>query len=109
MTPKADATAWYDGLTRQQLDHDAAAVLVAEWEGVVAGFTYGQIMQRPTLREGDCGYVADLCVAGQYRGRGIGRKLFYALRVWFAKQGIKHIEVQVVRGNPASQAFWRKM
>ena len=66
-------------------------------------------MRRPTLASGDCGYVADVCVREGWRGRGIGRQLYERLRAWFLAHGITAIEVQVVRANPASQAFWRKM
>ncbi len=75
----------------------------------VVGYALGQILRRPTLADGDCGYVADLCVCDGYRGQGIGRQLFERLRAWFIGQGLKAIEVQVVRANPAAQVFWRKM
>jgi ribosomal protein S18 acetylase RimI-like enzyme len=109
LTTNASASGWYEDFLRQQLEMDNSAVFVAESDSVVVGYTFGQIMQRPTLAEGDCGYVADLCVADAHRGKGIGRRLYYELRSWFSRHGIKHVEVQVVRGNPASQAFWRKM
>lgn len=109
LATKPSAPSWYESFIRLQIEHENASVLVAEIDGVVAGYVFGQVMQRPTLAEGDCGYVADLCVAAPYRGRGIGRRLFHELRAWFLRGGINHLEVQVVRGNPASQAFWRKM
>ena len=106
---KPSAPSWYEAFIRLQIDHENACVLVADVDGEVAGYVFGQVMQRPTLAEGDCGYVADLCVGEAYRGRGIGRKLFLDIRHWFVRADVKHLEVQVVRGNPASQAFWRKM
>ena len=109
LATKPSAPSWYESFIRLQLEHENASVLVAEVDGVVAGYVFGQVMQRPTLSEGDCGYVADLCVDPSHRGNGIGRRLFYEIRSWFVRAGINHLEVQVVRGNPASQAFWRKM
>lgn len=106
---KPSAPSWYESFMRLQIEHENAAVLVAEIDRTVAGYIFGQVMQRPTLAEGDCGYVADICVAPAHRGRGIGRRLFLDLRAWFKRAGVSHLEVQVVRGNPASQAFWRKM
>ncbi len=94
----------------EQLDNPHMAVFVAEAEaGGVVGYTFGQIMRRPTLQSGDCGYIADLCVGEGWRGKGIGRQLHTRLRAWFLTHGITAIEVQIVRANPASQAFWRKM
>ena len=103
------AADWFVGYLRDQLDNRNAAVLVAEADNLIAGYTFGQIMQRPTLASGDCGYIADLCVRDGWRGRGIGRQLHSHLRGWFQRRGITSIEVQIVRANPASQAFWRKM
>ena len=104
-----EAADWFIGYLGDQLDNPNMAVLVAEHEGIVVGYTFGQIMRRPTLASGDCGYVADVCVANGWRGQGIGRQLYERLRAWFLTHGITAIEVQVVRANPASQAFWRKM
>lgn len=103
---------WMADFLRQQMDNPNAAVLVALSDAdppVVVGYTLGQILRRPTLENGDCGYVADLCVREGRRGQGIGRQLYERLRAWFVGQGLTAIEVQVVRANPASQAFWRKM
>ena len=103
---------WMADFLRQQIDSPNAAVLVAVSDAeasVVAGYALGQILRRPTLENGDCGYVADLCVRENRRGQGIGRRLYERLRAWFVGQGLTAIEVQVVRANPASQAFWRKM
>jgi GNAT superfamily N-acetyltransferase len=106
---KPSAQSWYEGFMGLQIDHDNAIVVVADLDGKVVGYGFGQVMQRPTLADGDCGYIADLCVAPSARGRGVGRRIFLEIRSWFFRVGIRHIEVQVVRSNPASQAFWRKM
>ena len=103
------AADWFIGYLGDQLDNQNMSVLVAEQEKIIVGYTFGQIMRRPTLASGDCGYVADVCVRDGWRGRGIGRQLYERLRAWFLANGITAIEVQVVRANPASQAFWRKM
>ena len=103
------AVDWFIGYLGDQLDNPNMSVLVAEHEKMIVAYTFGQIMRRPTLASGDCGYVADVCVEENWRGRGIGRQLYQCLRVWFRANGIMAIEVQVVRANPASQAFWRKM
>lgn len=103
------AADWFIGYLGDHLDNPHMAVLVAEHEKTIIGYAFGQIMRRPTLASGDCGYVADVCVQEGWRGRGIGRQLYGRLRRWFLANGITAIEVQVVRANPASQAFWRKM
>ncbi len=109
LAPNAQSDAWFSDFLTDQLDHDNAIVLVAVQDDLVIGYVFGQIMQRPTVISGDCGYVADLCVRDEFRGQGIGRALFGKIKDWFLARGLRAIEVQIVRANPASQAFWRKM
>lgn len=109
LAPNRNAVEWFADYLTGQLDNADAAVYVAIAGNAIAGYVFGQVHRRPTLVSGDCGYVADLCVAEGQRGRGIGRRLFEALRDWFHARGLRAIELQVVRANPASQAFWRKM
>jgi len=105
----SEAADWFVNYLEEQLDNTSAAVVVAEKDERVVGYTFGQVMRRPTLLSGDCGYIADICVQSDARGQGIGRSLHGWLRAWFVAQGITAVELQVVRANPASQAFWRKM
>lgn len=109
LTLNSEAADWFVNYLEEQLHNTSAAVVVAETEDRVVGYSFGQIMRRPTLLSGDCGYIADICVQGDARGQGIGRSLHGWLRAWFVAQGIMAVEVQVIRANPASQAFWRKM
>jgi ribosomal protein S18 acetylase RimI-like enzyme len=105
----ANAADWFEDHLRDQIEGDSPCVIVAIADDCMAGYAYGQVLRRPTLAGGDCGYIADLCVRESYRGRGIGRRLYQTLRATFIALGLASIEVQVVRANPASQAFWRKM
>ena len=108
LTPGVGAEAWFREYLKARLDGEIGIFVAARGVEVV-GYTFGQIVQRPTLAAAECGYIADLCVRADSRGLGIGRRLFVRLRAWFLDNGVRHIEVQVVRANPASQAFWRKM
>lgn len=103
------AAGWFADYLREQMDNADAAIYVAVGSSAVVGYVFGQVLQRPTLQLGNCGYVADLVVQDSYRGHGLGRTLFETLRDWFRARGLYAIEVQIVRANPASQAFWRKM
>ena len=109
LAPASDAADWLLDFLRGELDNSASALFVAEGDGQIVGYIFGQILRRPTLANGDCGYVADLFVDNTWRGQGVGRRLYFALRDWFHRQGLSAIELQIVRANPASQAFWRKM
>lgn len=109
LAPNAQADAWFADFLYDQMGSKNAVVLVAVRGETIAGYVFGQVLQRPTVTSGDCGYVADLCVREELRGQGIGRSLYLAAKCWFAGRGLRAVEVQVVRANPASQAFWRKM
>ncbi len=109
LTLNSEAEAWFLGYLRDNLDNPNMAVFVADCGGSVVGYTFGQVMLRPTLKSGDTGYIADVCVKDGRRREGIGRQLHSRLKAWFLSRGITAVEVQVVRANPASQAFWRKM
>ncbi|MGO8672432.1 MAG: N-acetyltransferase family protein [Capsulimonadaceae bacterium] len=105
----APGARWFENYIAEQIVIDSALVLVAEHEGCVIGYVLGLLMERPTLIESDCGLVGDLIVTADHRMRGVGKRLFLEARRWFALRGIENLEVQVVRANPAAQAFWRKM
>lgn len=109
LAPNSQSDAWFADYLADQLTHEHAVILVAVQGGAVVGYVFGQVMQRPTVVSGDCGYVADLCVRDESRGQGIGRALYSKIKDWFLARGLRAIEVQIVRANPASQAFWRKM
>lgn len=89
-----------------QLEDSSAAVFVAVADGAVAGFTFGQILNRPTLQDGRCGFVADLCVREEYRRQAIGSRLFGELKAWFGRRNVHALEVQVVTQNEQAQRFW---
>ncbi|MDY7041620.1 MAG: GNAT family N-acetyltransferase [Chloroflexota bacterium] len=85
-------------------------VLVAEAEGQIVGYTVGMMRENPpVLLPLYHGFVSDICVAPEWRQRGVGRRMFAALKMWFRQQGADHIELRVAHNNPTSQAFWRKM
>ena len=102
---------WRDqvaGSVRRWLRDDDYRLIVAEgWDGVV-GFALGGVVRR-TLGPGPSlyGQVAHMCVGSNWRRRGIGRALFWALRDWFAEGGVPSIHAYVSPLNAVSQRFWR--
>ncbi len=89
---------------RQLLDTDSL-VLVAELEGRVVGMCSGQIVIS-TSEGGPALLVEDVVVAGENRGRGIGRMLLQTLADRAAERGISRLQLLADRHNHAALAFY---
>lgn len=106
LRPHRRGPEWYREYIEMQLEDSSAAVFVAVSSDTVIGFTFGQILNRPTLQDGRCGFVADLCVREEYRRQGVGSRLFGELKAWFGRRNVHALEVQVVTQNEQAQRFW---
>ena len=92
------------------LQSDDAGVLVADAGGKLVGFIIGLVRENPpVLLPSQYGLVTDICVDPAWRQRGIGSRLFEALKVWFRDKNLFVIQLSVAHHNPVSQAFWRAM
>ena len=102
-----------DGLRKAleaQLDDVESALFVWEENGDLLGFCGARIDRAPPiLEERRRAEIADLLVEPSARRRGCGRALVAAATGWARKQGVERIEVRVVAGNVAGQAFWRAL
>ena len=109
--PAPDAEeAWTKYLREDIWTSDRWCLLVAEIDDRLVGQIGGVLRDPPPVFEsGTYGYVTDIVVDPQTRRRGVGRALFRGLEAWFHERGVSHLELQVLRRNPASQAFWRAM
>jgi len=96
--------------TEQNIDDDAACVLVAEIEDRIVGYCQGLLDHHPpALAEPEYGQVLDFMVTASHRHTGIGGRMFEALREWFRRQGIRRIEVRHSTFNEVAGQFWPKM
>ncbi len=116
LEPSTEAKTWMANFLTEQWDNERTAIFVAvssqEQEmgrPEIVGYVFGQLLRRPTLEMGDCGYVADLAVRADYRRQGIGSLLYHRMRSWLIGQNVRAVEVSVVSANPAAEAFWRSM
>lgn len=89
-------------------DDRQTRALVAEVNGAAVGYVLGAVIDlHPDLfQHVDVGFVADIFVDSAFRRRGIARELFTAITVWFAEQGVTHVEWQVAAANTAGLLFW---
>jgi ribosomal protein S18 acetylase RimI-like enzyme len=76
--------------------------LVAECEGAIVGC--GQLRRWQRGAE-----IADLVVAGPFRGRGIGRRLIEALLQEARSLGVPRVEIGVEADNGRALALYRRL
>lgn len=84
-----------------------SVTLVAETEGVIAGFAHGGAPGDPVY--GDMGEVKYLYVATAFARRGVGRRLLGALASRLVEHGYRGIGLGVVVGNEPALAFYRAL
>lgn len=92
--------------------HDThTGVFVAEDDSHLIGYVLGVVVDLvPEMFEQEAGgFLADIYVEEEYRGRGVGRALVDALVDWFRQRGLSHFEWHVASSNEAGLAFWQAL
>ena len=84
---------------------------VAEEEGALLGFICAGVRRMSgeylCRGEGAIGYVDDICVRPEHRGRGIATALADYAERWMAESGVRAVELHVLLDNAPGAAFWR--
>lgn len=88
------------------------AVLVAEIGQELAGFIACMVVREPTITETEdsqvYGYVSDLYVSPDHRGRKIGKALLLASERLLAERGVSRVRLHALAANsPAAAAYIR--
>jgi ribosomal protein S18 acetylase RimI-like enzyme len=88
------------------------AVLIAEVEGVFAGFAAGWIETESHIEEtpdsNRFGYVSDICVLPIYRGRRIAARLLEALEPRLREAGVTRVRLSTLAANRAARASYER-
>ncbi len=96
-------------LEKNLVEQDAIVVL-AEDLGRPVGYTMAIESDRPPVFEHSrTVLITDMIVTASHRGRGIGRCLVDRIKAWALTRDVAQLEVMAATGNPAAQAFWRKV
>ena len=99
--------AWLESV----LEGEDRSLVVAEHEGrIVAAILYRVAMSPdgPIFRERTFGYVEELVVSEDFRGKGVGQKLLAHAARDLGSRGITEIEVNVWENNVMGCAFYEK-
>lgn len=84
-------------------------ILVCEIGTEVVGMIISSYFEPfPALVYDKRGYIAETVVDAQYRGKGIGEKLYLEAELWLKSNNVNHIELQVSVDNIRSQEFWKQ-
>ncbi len=89
-------------------EHPKAEVVIAEWEGVAAGFalffhTFSTFLGQPGI------YLEDLYVPPELRGKGIGKALLLQLARLAQLRGCGRVEWSVLNWNESSIGFYESL
>lgn len=97
-----------DQLLRDGFGEDPVyELLVAETEGKVVGMALWYT--KYSTWKGKCGYLEDLVVQADVRGRGIGKALFLEVAKACARRGYGRMEWQVLDWNEPAIGFYRSL
>jgi len=92
-------------------DSIAAVTLVAEEAGQVVGFLDARLTKPfdPMYRPATYCFIADVAVAEEHRGRGVGRALMEAVEKWAAESGAEFVLLEYHAGNERAAEFYAEL
>jgi ribosomal protein S18 acetylase RimI-like enzyme len=110
MAPAPDAESGYAWFLGSQLAERDAVVLVAEQEGVIAGYIYATIEPRSwkDLRE-EAGFVHDVVVDERFRRAGIATALVEAVAAWFGSRDVPRVVLWTAEANEAAKRLFARL
>ncbi|MGB5258545.1 MAG: GNAT family N-acetyltransferase [Woeseiaceae bacterium] len=93
----------------KRCQHGGGRVLIAEVDGVVAGYaTIFPKVQSEDLEDGDFEYalLSDLVVLERFRGQGLGRKLLQAAELYARTCKARYLRIGVLAGNGIAENLY---
>jgi ribosomal protein S18 acetylase RimI-like enzyme len=108
----AEVAAPYLQRLLQRVAERSGAIFVAEHSGEVVGFIACYVKDTQSLIETAAysryGYVSDLDIAAEWRGRGIAQRLLAAAEQHLAQHGVARLRIGVLAANIAAQRAYAK-
>ena len=110
IAPTSRTAGLYAEFLEAQSQREEAIVLVAERQGVVAGYAYATVEGNDLMAlRGPAGVLHDLVVNPEHRRRGVGRLLVEATRVELAGRGAPQLVLSTAAKNEAAQRLFAQL
>lgn len=86
---------------RLDAEREAEGIFVLEWGGVTVGY-----ITCWCNRLAGIGNIPNLAVDGNYRGRGLGRRLIEHAIEYFRQQGMTHVRIETLDQNTVGKSLY---
>ncbi len=111
--PAAEVAEPYLQRLLQRVAERSGAIFVADHQGAVIGFIACYVKNEgPSLIETEefsrYGYVSDLDIAAEWRGRGLAQLLLAAAERHLAQSGVTRLRIGVLAANVAAQRAYAR-
>ena len=97
---------------KEMIDHPEQKLLVAEDEGEIIGAALASVDAsdpEPWIQPRRFGYLQDIVVRTEFRGRGVGKLLLDGINTWAKEQGLAELELHVWHKNHRALVFYRSL
>ena len=95
---------------KKHLTEDSSCAFVLEDGGKIIGYLVGKEGKAENYRiTPKMAELDNMFVLEEYRGKGVGKRLYEAFIGWCKERGAKMIRVEVSAGNKEGAEFYRKM
>lgn len=110
LAPREGTERGYASFLGSLLDSPDDCILVAEQDGVVAGYVYAALepLSWKELR-GPAGFIHDVAVADDARHSGVGTMLMQAAVEWLRQHGAPRVILWTAAPNQAAQTLFRHL
>ena len=93
---------------QEQLTKKDTLYVVAEVGGNIVGFASCYIISIPKTKAPKIGVLVANFVQKEFRGKGVGTKLYNFRMNWFKKQKVSFVEMNVDARNKKALKLWKK-
>jgi ribosomal-protein-alanine N-acetyltransferase len=92
---------WSENAYQSELKNSVAFYLVARCDGAIVGFAGAWLVM-------DEAHITTLGVHPEYRGRGIGERLFAEILAEAIRRGVQHASLEVRESNESARRLYEK-